>query len=1560
MRPIDIIVPVKNEQYNIEKLVARIDQSLTFENVKYNLIVVDDHSSDATASVVNTLSKKYPIRLINKSGKPGKAFSIIEGATQASSEYVVMIDADLQYAPETIPSMIRKAQSVKNCGVVIANRKVYKSSYLRRFISRANSLIFGRILFGLNCDIQSGLKLVKRDVFNYLDKSYVYPWAIDIPLLFTARELGYSIESVDIVFEKRKGGESKIRFLKTIYEIVLSALSLRISPSRIYSLPGQDESSPIGAGLVYKRKRFITHSKLHHSVSSYFTLTFIQKFAIAAVIAVVISGFVLNKHLSAVIIIALLSIIYFIDVLFNLYLVMKSLHFPPEIDIKDSDLSKIQDSKLPIYSILCPLYHESHLLPQFVSAINSLDYPKSKLEVLLLFEEDDSRSIEEAQRLNLPSYIKVVVVPQSLPKTKPKACNYGLTKAKGEYLTIYDAEDKPDPLQLKKAVIAFKNTSPEIVCLQAKLNYYNPHQNLLTKLFTAEYSLWFDVILTGLQSIDTAIPLGGTSNHFITSKLKELGGWDAFNVTEDCDLGARLFKRGYKTAVINSTTLEEANSKIGNWIRQRSRWLKGYIQTYFVHTRHPLEFIRSHGIHGLIFHLVVGGKIAFMLINPVLWLATISYFVLYNLVGPAIESLYPREIFYIAVFSLVFGNFLCLYYYMIGCVKREHWSIVKYIYLVPFYWLMVSMAAVIAVVQLVYKPHYWEKTVHGFHLDKSTKDTKAYNGQVKLVPALSVNANIRKHWPAFVLVLSSLMAAFFNYLYNAYLGRMIPLEEFAWVSVSGSFLYLSQIPIGALSLTMVHQSAWLLGKYKQTVYSLWVYFTKKVTVYAAIAAFAWIALIPLFIKFFNTGSPIPFLAFAPVWLIGALVAVNNGFLSGNLKFIQLSAIVVLEAILKFLFAYLIVYYKLNINFVYFSLPLSMLIAYISGWLYIRKFKTAKDSNKLLLSHKFSLSFFNAALVNKISAISFLSLDVILVKHYFSASDTGKYGLLSLVGKMIVICGGLFSQFMLPFISKSKAEGRNSSKTFSNLLILTALSSIAGYLVVGLFAHISVPLLFGDNVVPIVGYLPIYALSMVCFNLGSNIIVYYQANKKYFLSYASIIFSLVQVILIYNYHQTLTDIVLVMFFLGAFYLFSLAFIDMFYDRLVWIGRAFVDLFGLFAKPINNFSPVNKNAALRMLIFNWRDTKHVWAGGAEVYVQEIAKELVNQGHRVTLFCGNDGNCLRNEVIGGVQIVRRGGFYTVYIWAFLYYILRFRGYFDVIIDSQNGIPFFTPFYALKPKFLLIHHVHQTVFNKHLRWPFANLAVFIETKVMPFAYRNQKIITVSNSSKTDIIKAKIGKGENIEIVHPAIKANNFLRGFKTEAPSFLYLGRLKAYKNIDLTITAFSEVVKLYKNAKLVIAGEGESLIKLKKLVSLLALNESVIFTGKVNEEEKIKLLSRSWVFIQTSLIEGWGITVIEANACGTPVIAANVAGLKDSVVHNKTGVLVPPGSVASLAAAMKILITNTAFRVKLSREAYQWSKNFSWEKSASEFLRIIHQSLNDKEINLTGKLVLQKVNI
>lgn len=712
---LDIIVPIKNEAKNLNALVNRVEQSMSSTGIKYRLIFVDDQSTDNSLAILKELKKNYPILVFVKKGKPGKAFSIMEGARYSKAEYLAMIDGDLQYPPEIIPEML---QLTNQFGVVIAKRKNYQDSLLRKLFSHTFSTIFGKLLHNLPFDIQSGLKVFKREILLHLDTTQITPWSLDLSLLTTARELGYQIGEVDIVFDKRRAGSSKVNLVKSTWEIASGAVKLKLKAKKIFPLVPTTDQSMIGAGVIFKQKRFITHTTLPSHKSAIQTFQTKQKLFISLVLLTLILGLLLNFILTAIVFIGLLSLVYFIDVFFNLFIILKSLHLPPELGFSKNKLNQLDNQTLPKYTILCPLYKEARILPHFVKSINKLDWPKDKLEVLLLLEQNDTETINKARSLNLPSYFKTLIVPDSQPKTKPKACNYGLNFATGEYLVIYDAEDQPESDQLKMAYLAFQQTDPKTVCLQAKLNYFNHSQNFLTKFFTAEYSLWFDVILSGLQSISTTIPLGGTSNHFKTALLKKLQGWDPFNVTEDCDLGARLFYEGYQTALIDSTTYEEANSNLKNWIRQRSRWIKGYMQTYLVHMRNPIGFVKRHGVHALIFQLIIGARISFMLINPLLWIITASYFLFYPIVGPTIETLYPNYILYIAVFSLIFGNFIYLYDYMIGCARRNHWQLIKYVYLIPIYWLFASVAAYVAFYQLLVKPHYWEKTIHGLHLNK--------------------------------------------------------------------------------------------------------------------------------------------------------------------------------------------------------------------------------------------------------------------------------------------------------------------------------------------------------------------------------------------------------------------------------------------------------------------------------------------------------------------------------------------------------------------------------------------------------------------------------------------------------------------------------------------------------------------------------------------------------------------------------------------------------------------------------------------------------------------------
>ncbi|HUD06560.1 MAG TPA: glycosyltransferase [Candidatus Saccharimonadales bacterium] len=472
----------------------------------------------------------------------------------------------------------------------------------------------------------------------------------------------------------------------------------------------------IEPGFIQHGQEYIHHSGLSVKDTAFHRLIRKQIIIIAVICALVIIGFILNWHATLLTLVAILTAYYVIQIGFDSFLCYRSLSRDNEIEISTQEVNKYS-MEWPKYTILCPLYDEANILPQFVSAMKKLEYPADKLQIMLLLESNDDETIKAAKNMRLGKSFEIVIVPESQPQTKPKALNYGLKRATGEYIVVYDAEDIPEPRQLKQAVLAYQRVEPDVACIQSKLDYYNADQNLLTRLFTAEYASLFSLVLPGLQSIKAPIPLGGTSNHFQKKLLKELGGWDAFNVTEDADLGIRLAKQGFRTVIMNSFTFEEASSRPKNWFKQRCRWIKGYIQTFFVHTRHLREFkstIRKP--NSQLFQMVVGGKVALMFINPIMLLITILYFSLDATIGATVRGFFPAPILYMAVGCILFGNFMYLYYYMLGCAKREHWQIVKIVYLMPFYWLAMSAAAYVAVFELVFRPYYWHKTLHGHHL----------------------------------------------------------------------------------------------------------------------------------------------------------------------------------------------------------------------------------------------------------------------------------------------------------------------------------------------------------------------------------------------------------------------------------------------------------------------------------------------------------------------------------------------------------------------------------------------------------------------------------------------------------------------------------------------------------------------------------------------------------------------------------------------------------------------------------------------------------------------------
>lgn len=447
-----------------------------------------------------------------------------------------------------------------------------------------------------------------------------------------------------------------------------------------------------------------------------------QRVALVVLAVVALFGLVVLRAGFFVLLTGLIVLLYAGVVAFRTYVTYRGGRYGHGAQVLPSELAELTD--LPMYTILCPLYREAGVLPQLVAACSALDYPKARLDVKLLLEEDDAETRAVIAQAQLPAYMEVVVVPAEGQRTKPKACNYGLQLARGDYTVIFDAEDIPEPDQLRKAVAVFRRGGPELACVQAKLAYYNSRQNLLTGWFSLEYTSWFEFFLPGLESLNLPIPLGGSSNHLRTSLLRQVGGWDPDNVTEDADLGMRLLRRGYQTVVMDSTTREEANSDFVNWVRQRSRWGKGYAITWLVQMRHPLTVISTLGLQGFAsIQLTLGGTYAISLLNLLMWLLTLLW-ILAQL--GFIAYLFPGWIYYLAMVELLLGNFFFLYLNLWSAAYRRDFHLSRMALLTPLYWLMMSLAMIKATIQIFSRPTFWEKTIHGLYVEPTSLPPRGF------------------------------------------------------------------------------------------------------------------------------------------------------------------------------------------------------------------------------------------------------------------------------------------------------------------------------------------------------------------------------------------------------------------------------------------------------------------------------------------------------------------------------------------------------------------------------------------------------------------------------------------------------------------------------------------------------------------------------------------------------------------------------------------------------------------------------------------------------------------
>ncbi|MFG6591535.1 glycosyltransferase [Sulfitobacter sp. 1A12157] len=395
----------------------------------------------------------------------------------------------------------------------------------------------------------------------------------------------------------------------------------------------------------------------------------------------------------------------------------------------------LQESKrfrLPQVSVLVPLLHEEEIAQALIARLSRLTYPKSLLEVVLVLEASDKLTRATIARTPLPPWISVIEVPDAgALKTKPRALNYALDFCRGSIIGVWDAEDAPEPDQIEQIVTRFHNAPENVSCLQGVLDFYNSRGNWMARCFSIEYATWWRVILPGVARLGLVVPLGGTTLFFRRDILERLGAWDAHNVTEDADLGLRLARRGYVTELMRTTTYEEANCRPWPWVRQRSRWLKGYLITWAVHMQRPRALLNDLGLRRFIgVQAIFLATVSQFALAPLLWSLWLSFFGLYHPVTHWLAPPVLRVIFALFILSELL-NFCAATIAVSGRGQRH---LLPWVITCPLYFALGALAAAKALFELYRSPHFWDKTAHGHTLPRYVRPRRKIKNHPRAGP----------------------------------------------------------------------------------------------------------------------------------------------------------------------------------------------------------------------------------------------------------------------------------------------------------------------------------------------------------------------------------------------------------------------------------------------------------------------------------------------------------------------------------------------------------------------------------------------------------------------------------------------------------------------------------------------------------------------------------------------------------------------------------------------------------------------------------------------------------
>ncbi len=706
---VSVIVPVHNDRRFLSGCFDRIAVALNGSGYEYEILVVDDRSRDGTENFVRSASAAVPVRYVRKQGAKGRTMSIKEGLDQSTGGIVVVIDADLRCPPDAFRAMIAKLDEAQ---IVVANRAAYPF-FAYKIFSSIYRWIFGHILLSVDADVRSGLKVFRRSLLDSLrfDPEFDHRLGFDSVLLYHARRVGWTIASMKVAYTRSMFHHGVWGSVSSRTSLALSIISLNIAhvfriifpflyppqPQEYFEAGFTNINDYLFLAPEQSAKGHLTREVYFLIFYSFFII--IGYFWIINVFAGKSFAWSLFFHI---------AVIQFALIVFKVYVVSITFRLPPQ---PPKGLSDEDKKDLPVISVILPVYKEKEVLPQLCQRMADMDYPADKLDLIFIFESGDDETINAFVQLEKPAHFKGLVSPDVQPKTKPKALNVALRETRGEFLVIFDAETLPETDQFMKAMAAFKY-SPQLDYVHCRIDVYNANTNWLTKMYTAEFAFFYNFFLPGLATVKSPTPISGHSVYFRREQLIKVGGWDAYNLAEDCDIGIRMFRNGYKNAsVLDSASWEQSTTTLGDWIKQRTRWMQGFVQTSMVNLRFPALLWKDLGglRNVLMFMFHVPGGVFLNGLNLVQWMMLAFW---YATNDPIIQTIFTDILLYLSVLSFFLANLMFTYFNLLGLYHRKYYSFVGLALFSPIYWLFLSYATLRSILRFFRQESTWDKTNH--------------------------------------------------------------------------------------------------------------------------------------------------------------------------------------------------------------------------------------------------------------------------------------------------------------------------------------------------------------------------------------------------------------------------------------------------------------------------------------------------------------------------------------------------------------------------------------------------------------------------------------------------------------------------------------------------------------------------------------------------------------------------------------------------------------------------------------------------------------------------------